>query len=287
MKGGYVLQTTLYMLQEQGDLQMMSYVLQTREGNLIVIDGGGRAEAKNLTDTLVKLGGGEPTVDLWLLTHPHADHVGALLEIFSKPNPLKVKRIYSRFLPHRFYEAYDPAKCVDVVTPEFERLAADNQKICVSFERGQVLTAGSVRITVLRVPDTSITEDAVNNSSVVFRVDAEGQRILFVGDLGEEAGERVMEEVTAGELAADFVQMAHHGQNGVKKSFYEAVGPRACLWNTPVWLWNNTQDVTGKSGYNTGPFQTVAVQGWMKELGVRRHFVTKDGEQVLPLPYPL
>lgn len=281
------MQTTLYMLKEQSVLQMMSYVLRTKEGNLIIIDGGGKADADHLVDTLVRLGGTEPTVDLWLLTHPHADHIEALLEIFSKENPLKVKQIYSSFLPPAFYEAYDLAKCVDVRTREFNRFAAAHPDICVPFEAGQVLKAGSVEITVLYVPDESFTADAVNNSSVVFRVDTEGQRILFIGDLGEEAGDKVIATVPHEELQADFVQMAHHGQNGVKKSFYEVVSPRACLWNTPIWLWNNTQDVTGKTGYNTGPFRSIQVQNWMKELGVKHHFVTKDGEHVIPLPYTL
>ena len=125
--------------------------------------------------------------------------------------------------------------------------------------------------------------NVINNSSVVFRADAEGQRILFLGDLGEEAGDRVLETVPAQALHADFVQMAHHGQNGVKKSFYQAVAPRACLWNTPDWLWNNDAG----EGFNTGPWRTVEVRGWMEELGISHHFVSKDGEQAIVLPYQL
>lgn len=83
--------------------------------------------------------------------------------------------------------------------------------------------------------------NVINNSSVVCRLDAESQRILFLGDLGEEAGDFVLEHVPAQELHADFVQMAHHGQNGVKKNFYETVAPKACLWNTLQWLWDNNQ----------------------------------------------
>ena len=90
----------------------------------------------------------------------------------------------------------------------------------------------------------------------------------------------MLETVPAQELRADFVQMAHHGQNGVKQSFYQAVSPRACLWNTPDWLWDN--DAGG--GFNTGPWRTVEVRGWMEQLGVRHHFVSKDGEQAISLP---
>ncbi len=281
------MQTTLYLLPEQSSIQMMSYIIQTGEGRLIVIDGGGRPDAGNLEDTLIRLGGPEPVVDLWLLTHPHADHIGALLEIFSRPNPLRVKQIFSHFLPHEIYEAHDAAKCVDVLTPEFNSFAENHPDICFRFRTGQVFQTGSVKITVLYVPDGSIVTDVVNNSSVVFRVDAEGQRILFPGDLGEDGGDCVLATVPRGELRSDFVQMAHHGQNGVKKSFYEAAAPGACLWNTPIWLWNNTTDPTGKTGHGTGPFRTLEVRGWMEELGVKHHFCSKDGEQVIPLPYDL
>ena len=74
-------------------------------------------------------------------------------------------------------------------------------------------------------------------------------------------------------LKADYVQMAHHGQNGVDKPFYEAVNPTACLWCTPQWLWDND---AGK-GFNTHCWKTVTVRGWMDELGVKEHYVMKDG----------
>ena len=60
----------------------------------------------------------------------------------------------------------------------------------------------------------------------------------------------------------------------------QAVAPRVCLWNTPDWLWNNDAG----NGFDTGPWRTVEVRGWMEELGVRRHFVSKDGEQTICLP---
>lgn len=279
------MQTTLYMLQEQSPSQMMSYVLQTKEGHIAVIDGGTRADAPHLLETLIRLGGPEPVVDLWLLTHPHLDHIDALMEIFDHPNPLKVKKIYSRFLPNDFYKSYDFPGCADYkTTEEFNQFTAKHPDICFTFGKGQKFILGSAEIHVLHVPDQSISVNVINNSSVVFRLDAEGQRFLFTGDLGEEAGDRVLATVPREELQADFVQMAHHGQNGVKKSFYEAVAPKACLWNTPQWLWDNDQ---GK-GYGTGPWKTIEVQGWMKDLGVKAFILSqKVGQQVLALPFSL
>lgn len=281
------MQTTLYMLSEQGPKQMMSYVLQTKEGNLVVIDGGNAVEANDLIDTLVRLGGPEPEVDLWLITHPHGDHVGALLEIFSRPdNPLQVKQIYTHFLSYEYYMSVESTtgRAGGAITQQFESFREKHSDICFTFEKGQKLTVGSASFTVLHVPEEIFTTDVTNNSSVVFRLDAEGQRVLFLGDLAEEAGDYVLEHVPAEELKADIVQMAHHGQNGVRKEFYEVVAPKVCLWNTAQWLWDNNKD---NQGYNSGPWKTIEVREWMNDLMISHHFVTKDGPQVIPLPYPL
>ena len=88
------MQTTLYMLQEQSPIQMMSYVLQTKEGKLVVIDGGNKQDGAHLQDTLVRLGGPEPVVELWLLTHPHSDHVDARRPIRGFAIPLKKGRSF-------------------------------------------------------------------------------------------------------------------------------------------------------------------------------------------------
>lgn len=278
------MQTTLYMLAAQSPIQMMSYVVQTKEGRLIVIDGGKREDAGHLLDTLIRLGGERPVIDFWLLTHPHSDHIDALMEIFSKPHPLRVGRIFSRFLSYEFYEKYDFPGCTDAeTTKEFGAFSAAHPELCAAYEAGQTLRAGSVEFHVLRVPDESFPMNVINNSSVVLRMDAEGQRVLFLGDLGEEAGDEVIKTVPKEELRADIVQMAHHGQFGVKKSFYEAVSPDVCLWNTPQWLWDNDQG----GGYNTGPWRTLEVREWMRGLGVKRHFIAKDGEHALTLPYRL
>lgn len=261
---------------------MMSYVLQTKEGNLIVVDGGYRTDAAHLQETLIRLGGPKPVVDLWLLTHPHEDHIDALLEIFLKENPIRVKKIYDHFLSEEFYNTYEAAAVVSKESlKQYNQWKAECPDMFGDFEKGQVLTAGSAEVHVLYVPDESITANPYNNSSVVFRVDAEGQRILFTGDLGREGGDRALMEVPHEELCADLVQMAHHGQGGVKKNFYEVVAPSVCLWNTPVWLWDNDAG----EGYNTGPWGTVEVRGWMDDLKARKHFVSKDGDQAIALPY--
>ena len=81
-------------------------------------------------------------------------------------------------------------------------------------------------------------------------------------------------------IKADYVQMAHHGQNGVGREVYEAIMPSACFWCTPTWLWDNM----GENGYDTGRFKTVIVRGWMSELGcVKHHYIMTNGTQTITI----
>lgn len=275
------MKTTLYMLPEQSFSQMMSYVIQTKEGKLIVVDGGKRADAEYLYEKLVKLGGENPKIDAWFLTHPHPDHIEAILELFHRNKAMEIKAIYRDFLDYDFYmETHGPDayELDEGVLREFAEFEKEYKELLKTPEPGQEIMVGSVKIKVLHTPRLQREpSNRFNNSSIVFRMDIEGKRVLFVGDLGEESGDTILSEVPAEELHADYMQMAHHGQNGVNRRFYETVSPKACMWHTPVWLWNNDLG----DGYGTGPFRTIEVQKWMEELGVCEHYVSKDGEHVI------
>lgn len=134
-------------------------------------------------------------------------------------------------------------------------------------------------IKVLREPDESITSNAYNNSSVVYRLESEGKSMLFLGDLGVEGGRQLLEQVPHELIKSDFVQMAHHGQCGVEKSVYEVINPDYCFWCTPSWLWDND---AGR-GYDTHSWKTIVTRGWMSEIGIKWHYVSKDGTHEVPM----
>ena len=97
-------------------------------------------------------------------------------------------------------------------------------------------------------------------------------------DAGVKEGEALLRQYGQS-LHADYVQMAHHGQNGVSLEVYRAINPSACLWSTPDWLWQNDSG----TGYGSGPWKTFSVRCFMQDLGVNRHFVAKDGVWEIPL----
>ena len=82
---------TLWQLPNQTTTQIMSYVLKTAHGKVIVIDGGMGGDAPYLTEFLNGLGG---NIEAWFITHPHDDHFNALIEILKQPGTLTIGPIY-------------------------------------------------------------------------------------------------------------------------------------------------------------------------------------------------
>ena len=258
-------------------IQKMGYILRTQGGKTLVIDGGNiDGDAWELLAWLQKLTGAErPRVDYWFFTHAHADHIGSFVTLMEE-DKVEVGRMVYHFAPFDFLAKAEPSEAW--ILPRFADAVAAHPEIPrVTVQVGDCFTIDDVKITNLLVYDPRITANAFNNTGVVYRLEAHGQSLLFLGDLGVESGYRLL-GMYGDALKSDMVQMAHHGQNGVDFPVYRAIAPRACLWNAPDWLWDNDD---GK-GYNQGPWRTVEVRGWMEQLGVREHYIIKDGTLRIP-----
>ena len=91
------------------------------------------------------------------------------------------------------------------------------------------------------------------------------------GDLGPEAGKDLLKN--CGEkLPSDIVQMAHHGHSGVTEEVYQKIAPQACMWCAADWLYDE-EDYEIEPGL----WGTKHARKWMENLGVKTHYVTKDG----------
>ena len=270
----------LHFLKSVTDTINTSFILES--GNtLLVVDGGFPSETPYLYEYLVGLG---CHVTAWYVTHFHDDHVGALLTLLREHPDVKVDGVYANLPSDEFLYAHAPDGDVAFVRDMLEGLRsilAERNIPFVTVQAGEVYTfdGGLVRVPILRTPDEGITENPINNSSIVFRFEADGKRILFLGDLGEEGGRQLMDACPE-DLSADLLQMAHHGQNGVTRECYAAIRPTYCLWPTPSWLWDNL----GPKGYDTGIFNTVVTRGWISALHcVKRHYLMTHGTQVIDL----
>ena len=264
----------LEMLSNRSESQMMSFLLTGKNGAVVVVDGGTEYDADHLRERIAAKGG---YVSAWFITHAHSDHAGAFVRLVNEGiaggpgSPIVVANVFGNFPDSGWYhqnEGYR-ADFADQVQAAFY---AQGERAHV-VHSGDRFTFDSIDVEVLNDPILTDT-NSINNSSVVYRMTMNGKRIVFLGDLGTAVQNIFLERHAGEDLKCDFLQMAHHGQGGVDRSFYERFMPTACLWTAPYWLYENDNG----GGRGSGPYATLTTRQWMDELGVQENYCIKDGD---------
>ena len=271
----------LHFLKSVTDTINTSFILESGE-TLLMVDGGFPSETPYLYEYLKSLGG---HVTAWFITHFHDDHVGALWTLLREHPDITVDGVYCNLPSDEFIIRHTPKQDFWTSREMLDGLRGVMAERGIPFmtaQTGDVYTfdGGAATVRILHTPDETLVRNPINDSSIVFRFEADGKRILFLGDLGPEGGDQLLADVPHEELKADFVQMAHHGQGCVSKECYAVIKPTYCLWPTPSWLWDNM----GPGGYDTGIFGTVITRGWISSLRcVKKHYLMIHGTQVIDL----
>lgn len=284
---------TMYMLTETSPF-MMSFVIVTDKDNCIIVDGG-RPEDMPLLKKYV----GNRKIKAWVLTHAHDDHILGFIDEMEKNGgaDFDVEHIYYNF---PCYEELINKKDV----PDYEYLCAELNEVLPQFNavrskfidkehitsQGEVLQIDEVKIEFLFSYHDGLYANLMNDSSLVFKLSTPTVSVLFLGDLGPEAGDLLLRE-SRDKLKADIVQMAHHGHMNVSMEVYAEIGAKACLWCCPKWLYEEKEipDWMTKDWVDKAPFcrnrmyGTAVTRKWMELLGVKTHYVTGDGTQVISL----
>ncbi len=263
----------IHMLQSVEDTICDSFIITTEDGKVIAIDGGHTAETDYFIRYLQAVTGlRRPKIDAWFLTHPHNDHVEVFTEVAgNRAKRVTFDRVLLKYAPYEYYAALESEEAMQMVS-DFERLRPAFPEKVRELADGDVFSIGAAKFTVLYTFDPAWPDP--NEASLIFRMDLGGKSVMFTGDAGVNAGNKAMANAKGTALMkCDICKMAHHGQNGVAKEFYEAVAPEICLWPTPTWVWDNVN----------GNLQTLEVRAWMEELGVKQNLVSWQGSQVLYL----
>ena len=263
----------LYQITPDCDMLMNCYAIKTKNGKLIVIDGGGAGSEKNngyLYKKLQEISGEEsPTVDAWFLSHMHDDHTNEFIIIGNdESKKITVKNVYMNFASREFMKSSEGghfAYLYDGIISAYDRFfgkgAFEKANGKTAFE-GDIIEIDGIKIEIMLTVSDEEKEKNINDTSMIFRAYIDGQSILFLGDGHVEVSERLIEKY-GDALKSDIVQMAHHGQNGVTFEVYKTVSPKLCLWPTPIWVYENKQ----------GIYQTTEVRRFMMDMGVKYHIV--------------
>ena len=199
-------------------------------------------------------------VEAWFLSHAHKDHMYELSKMmrdYNAESNYKINNIYFDF--PEFGSAEYPGQNADVEISQIkENMNKYGEVIGATVKEGSTyyddlngavinkdavakglsFEIDGVKIEVLQPWDPADGTSNVNDTSIVLRMTIGEQTVMFLGDLGVNGGRRLL--TTYGDqLKSDIVQMAHHGQAGVNKDVYKAIGANVHLWPTPIWVWNN------------------------------------------------
>lgn len=262
----------------------MSYFFRLNDGRYFIIDGGyfTPGEEDRLLGWLKDLTpfGEKPVIAGWFFTHGHQDHVGNFIQFVHKyKEKVEIQKLLFQFQPMDFSHVKGDwrEKCNDLATvQEFYRtLEQDCPEIPVEIlHTGDAFSFGELEIDVLyTAEDLYPTEASFNDYSAVISVTVSGQKILFLGDIGEKGCE-ILLRTGKERLSCDLVQVSHHGFNGATKELYEATGAKVLLWPAP-------EIEVGKNQ------NTPVNQFLLKEMGVQECFVSGKGTVRLELPYEI
>jgi len=152
-------------------------------------------------------------IALFVLSHPHADHVGGLAGVS------RGRRVAAAMAG----ASHDPAAGYR----RFTRWAQRTGVAVLDAEVGSRHVVGAATITVLGpVAPLSGTRSDANNNSVVVTVEVAGVTMLFPGDV-ENAAQ--LDLIAASVPEVDVLKVPHHGSSYSEPEFFDAASPRVAL----------------------------------------------------------
>ncbi|MCL4378713.1 MAG: MBL fold metallo-hydrolase [Actinobacteria bacterium] len=190
----------------QGD----SILIQTPEGNTMLIDGGPQSSASSLVSYLKDLG--ITKLNVVIATHPHEDHIGGLVSVL---NNFEVGNILDSGVNHttKIYSEY------------LNTIKSKNINF-VNWEPGQEFSIGDgVEFTILG-PITKSSD--LNNSSIVIRLTYGINSFLFAGDAQNKEESQIISSGV--NLNSDVLKVGHHGSSSsLSIEFLKDVSPNIAV----------------------------------------------------------
>lgn len=217
-------------------------------GKTVLIDASVKDEGKNILEYLSyqKV----ERIDYFILTHPHADHIGSAREIVEK---LPVGKVIM------------PDAETDTAVFENLLITIDKKKIPLHIAKaGEIISLGNANIKILGPVEKT---DDLNNMSIVLRLDYGKTSFIFTGDAEQPSEQDMLDRFSPSEFRADVIKIGHHGASTSSSyDFLNAVKPACAVISC------------GKdNSYGHPHTETINT---LKNLGVLYYRTDKDGNIV-------
>jgi len=174
----------------QGD----SILIEEAGGKNILVDGGDRADKTTAAIINYLKNQKVEKLDYIISTHPHADHIGGLVDIidsFEVGTVLDSGKIHTSKTYENYLIKIDQEN-IDFKTPR----------------QGDKIKIGESELIFLH-PDHKLENYDLNNSSLVFVLKFGEQNFLFTGDIEEKVERELLAENP--KLKVNLIKVPHHG----------------------------------------------------------------------------
>lgn len=289
-----------------GDYQQngMCIIYRLSDGSFVIVDGGHHGNSGIYAANIIKAlreqskdyakTDKDITIAAWIISHPHTDHFGTLMNEYKQFTKFNFERIMVNFWPEAAFTTAQN-KTASFATGKYTNY---NKTVSVAREIGvdyvtphigQVWWFGDTAFEILYTLDAYLptVANAFNTSSIVFRSitkDASGKETIAIitGDATGHAF-NICNTLYRNELACDILQVAHHGggtggANNGTQSAYSLMKPSIILWpvgaNHFATVKANTYNHVLLEGKNPN-YAELYVAGW------------QGNTVTLPLPYTI
>jgi competence protein ComEC len=171
-------------------------ILIQKGSQQVLVDGGPSPQALEL-ELVERMPFWDRTIELVVLTHPHADHLTGLVDTIQR---YRVERVL-----------YPESDYSSPLCQQWLELIGEKDIECTIARAGQEINLGNgVKIAVLNPPASPLigTNSDINNNSVVLHLSAGEVSFLLTGDIEREAE---FELITRGNLSGTVLKVGHSG----------------------------------------------------------------------------
>lgn len=208
----------------------MAYALTLGDGSFILIDGGNTWEPQhvhlwNVLNEINERPDGKIIIRAWIFTHDHVDHTRSFLAFA----PLYGSQCQ---LDSVIFNGLNYAYEIPTLIRDALQHFGGAHEFIVPHAGQRMAFVDSVVEIISTHEDIfpiDFESNDSNDGSTIFRVHLGGQTIMFTGDAQVLAGNTAI-GIAKDYLAADFVQVSHHGYGDIGYDFYKEVGASFGFW---------------------------------------------------------
>ena len=194
------------------DVGAAECIIISVDGGTMIVDAGYAKSWESIDQAVQDTG--TDSISYFVITHPHADHIGSAAKIIENYD------VQTVLLPSITYESAAYGRFEEVLV---------SSGIPVEYPYvGDQYMLGNAQITIYGPHPVAYSNP--NDWSIVLMVEYAGRRILLTGDIEAEAEYDLLAYSDLYPLDADVLKVAHHGSNTSSTyDFVSAVSPQYAL----------------------------------------------------------